>query len=279
MSAVLARRPGLLRHALRVSGTGLCFLASGIWLTGFALLAFPLISLLTRDAEQRRLRVQRLLHHSLRTLMHLMHAVGLLSSEVRGREGLAKPGRLIVANHPTFIDAIYLLAQMPEVLCIAKGAIFSNPFTGPAARAAGYISNAQDPGALIEQAAIALRSGHCLLIFPEGSRTRPGKPVHFARGAAQIALTAHCPVVPVKIHCDPPALTKGQWFWQIPRQVSHLCVTVQPEIQPDDFLRNGRALPLAARDLNRALLAACTGQIIPAEDYAGALHPAPIAHT
>ena len=48
-----------------------------------------------------------------------------------------------------------------------------------------------------------LRSGRPLLIFPEGTRTVPGLPLDFQRGAAYIALRSYLPVLPVLIDCNP----------------------------------------------------------------------------
>jgi 1-acyl-sn-glycerol-3-phosphate acyltransferase len=40
-------------------------------------------------------------------------------------------------------------------------------------------------------------------MFPEGTRSRPGQPLVFQRGAANVAVRAARVATPVYIHCDP----------------------------------------------------------------------------
>jgi 1-acyl-sn-glycerol-3-phosphate acyltransferase len=51
----------------------------------------------------------------------------------------------------------------------------------------------------IEQVAEVLRSGACLVAFPEGTRSRSGEIGAFKTGAFVAAIKAGVPVVPVKI--------------------------------------------------------------------------------
>ena len=53
-----------------------------------------------------------------------------------------------------------------------------------------------------------------LVVFPQGTRVPAGAPRRpLRRGAAQIALHAGVPVLPVRITCAPPVLAKGQpWY-------------------------------------------------------------------
>jgi hypothetical protein len=60
-------------------------------------------------------------------------------------EGLSQRGQLIVANHPTLLDALLLMSPMPQADCVAKERYYRHPFLGSAARGAGYIVSRDGP--------------------------------------------------------------------------------------------------------------------------------------
>ena len=153
-----------------------------------------------------------------------MRVLGILTYRVDGAERLREPGRLIVANHPTLLDVVLLVSQMPEVDCIVKRGLWRNPFLRWPVSWAGYLPNIEGE-ALIEECSATLRRGHSLLVFPEGSRTVPGKPMRMQRGAAHIALAADSEILPVTIACDPPTLFKGNPWYRVPARRFHMQVS------------------------------------------------------
>ena len=70
-----------------------------------------------------------------------MRGVGVLTYEFEGAERLGRPGQIIVANHPSLIDVVFLLGFTPQATCIVKEALFQNPFTRWPVAAAGFVSN------------------------------------------------------------------------------------------------------------------------------------------
>ncbi|MCD2476569.1 1-acyl-sn-glycerol-3-phosphate acyltransferase, partial [Staphylococcus aureus] len=78
--------------------------------------------------------------------------------------------------------------------------------------AASYICNDSGVG-VIDDCIASLRAGNNLIIFPEGTRTTPGRPVQLQRGAANIAIRGRCDMTPVHIRCSPPALSKELPWW------------------------------------------------------------------
>src|SRR5690606_3555824 len=106
---------------------------------------------------------------------------------VQGEHLLQRPGLLVLANHPCLIDVVFLIAFTPNPDCIVKGGLLANPAMRGYLRLTGFLRN--DRGAeLIEDARSSLAAGSALIIFPEGTRTQPGQPLQFQRGAANVAL-------------------------------------------------------------------------------------------
>jgi 1-acyl-sn-glycerol-3-phosphate acyltransferase len=238
----------------RIVGTGLCFVVFGMGSLVLTLIAAPALWLLVRAPEARKRRAQRILSAACRCFVGFMHYSGVLDYRITGREHLRHPGALIVANHPSLIDAIFLIALMPEVDCVINQQLWHNPFIGGPVRLAGYISNGTGPE-LVDRCSANLRAGYRLIIFPEGTRTRPGQPLHFERGAANIAIHADADVVPVLIKFKQTTLTKGDSWYHVPTHKVDISISAEPPIAVQPYMENNTSQPLAARELTRDLYA------------------------
>ncbi|HTY49335.1 MAG TPA: lysophospholipid acyltransferase family protein [Steroidobacteraceae bacterium] len=231
--------------------TGLCFAVFGAASLGLGLAVLPLLRLTAAPAKGR-LRVRRVLAAAVRAYLRLLPVLGVLSWEFTGAERLGRPGQLILANHPTLIDVLFLLGFAPGASCVVKGSLWRNPFTRWPLLAAGYVPNAPT-GLMIGEATAALAAGQSVIIFPEGTRTVPGAALSFHRGAAAIAIRAAAVVTPVYIRCDPPTLTKREPWYRIPPRRVHFSLRTGADIDVTG-LRARASGPLAARELNARLL-------------------------
>jgi 1-acyl-sn-glycerol-3-phosphate acyltransferase len=236
----------------RLAATARCFAAFGAGSLALTLFAFPVSRLLPGDAEVRRNRARRMIGFAIRVFGRIVRALGVLTVEIRGAERLGRPGQLILANHPTLFDGIFLLGLSPSSSCIAKEALARNPFTRGPVAAAGYVSNSPTDR-MIEGAAGALRAGQSVIMFPEGTRTVPGETLKFQRGAAAIAVRAASVVTPVYIRCDPPILVKRDRWYRIPARRVRFSLTVGADIDPEPF-RGSAPRPAASRAFNAHLL-------------------------
>jgi 1-acyl-sn-glycerol-3-phosphate acyltransferase len=178
---------------------------------GVALLMQPL---LPRDRGRRFGRAA--ISRGYRWFWRAARFSGLLQMDARALDPLAaEPGLIIVANHPSMLDAVMLVAQLPRSACVMKASLARNPFLGAGARLASYIRNDSTYG-MVRLAVTDLRRGGQLVLFPEGTRTtqRPINPFHSAVGL--IAKRAQAPVQTVFIDTDSPYLGKGWPLWRLP---------------------------------------------------------------
>ena len=242
-----------LNHAWRVFATGFVFVLFGVGALVISVTMFPLLRLSTLNADTARRRIQRGMQLTFRAYMETMRVLGILTYRVDGGEQLRKPGRLIVANHPTLLDVVLLVSQMPEVDCIVKSGLWRNPFLRWPVSWAGYLPNAAGEK-LIEECSATLKCGHSLLVFPEGTRTVPGKPLHMQRGAAHIALAADADILPVTITCEPTTLFKGNPWYRVPARRFHLHVVVGEPMAAREFIRDNEAPVLTARRITQWML-------------------------
>jgi 1-acyl-sn-glycerol-3-phosphate acyltransferase len=157
---------------------------------------------------------------------------GLVRIEYRHCENLGAGGRVVVANHPGLLDAVFLLARVPVGICIFKPSVARNPVLGAAAARAGYLPSDQPALGLVRAAAASLASGASLVVFPEGTRTPASHPVgHFKPGFAVIARQARATVQLVRITSTPGFLTKENACWKLPQLPARVVIEAGPCIQ------------------------------------------------
>ena len=241
-----------LNFAWRIFATGASFTLFGLGGLLFGLVAFPPL-LLISDRERRRRIARRAIARMFRFFIEFMRVFGVLSYELAGFEQLRdRRGMLVIANHPTLLDVVFLVAFLDDVDCIVKKEIFRNPFMLGPVTTAGYIPNdANDPEQLIHLCVARLHEGANLIIFPEGTRTVTNQGYRLQRGASNIAIRAGVAPTPILITCYPPTLRKGEKWYKIPHQKMHFSLRVQPDFSIDPYMECNPSI--AARRLTQDL--------------------------
>jgi 1-acyl-sn-glycerol-3-phosphate acyltransferase len=242
----------------RLLMTGLSFVLFGIGAVGVGVILLPLVRLIPAAQARKRARARTVMRLALRLFVGVMHRLGVLTYEFRGRERLGRPGQLIVANHPSLIDVVFLLAFVPDAGCVVKGGLWRNPLTRGAVTLVEFIRN-DSTADMIAAAAGALRTGQPLIFFPEGTRTRPRQPLVFHRSGANIALRAAASVTPVYIRVAPTTLTKAEPWYRIPARRPHFALVVGEALDLQAF--RAAPLPVASRELNERLQAVFEAQL------------------
>ena len=173
-------------------------------------------------------------------------------------ERIADPRRpyVIVANHESFVD-ILLLACLPwEMKWLSKAEIFRLPVLGWEMHLAGDIPVKRGFGPSAIEAMARCR--HVLqtlkvsvMIFPEGTRSQPGRMLPFKDGAFRLAVEAGVPVLPLAVSGTGSALQKHDW--RMGRSVAE--VRILPPVETAGL---GLADVPALRDRVRAAIVAAS---------------------
>ncbi|RPH30017.1 1-acyl-sn-glycerol-3-phosphate acyltransferase [Buttiauxella warmboldiae] len=238
----------------RVLMTGWLFILFGSGGLALSLVWFNLLLLFVRDSGKRRDLARRSIAASFRLFLRLGRALGVFDYRFEGCEQLANDrGCLIVANHPTLLDYVFIASQAPHIGCLVKASLVNNPCFRGVIKAADYLVNSQGE-TLLPESQKRMAAGEAILIFPEGTRTRPGEPLTIQRGAANIAVRSGCELRLVHIHSDRRYLDKHSRWYQIPKHKPMITVSVKQRIDSKRFMASQDDAPaLAARRLSHYL--------------------------
>ncbi|WP_413625888.1 lysophospholipid acyltransferase family protein [Luteibacter sp. Lutesp34] len=237
--------------AWRFVCTALSFALFGIGGVLLRVLILPVVLHLPGPAAVRRRRARRTVGRAFWLHSQFMYRTGVLDYRFEGLERLGRPGQMIVANHPSLIDVVFLIGHVPDANCIVKHGLWKNPCMRGPVSVAQYISN-DGSAEMLERAADVLREGQTLIVFPEGTRTTPGKPPAFHRGAAAIAVRGAHTITPVFITVRPTTLTKAEPWYRIPYRRVRMELRVGEDIAVADF-SEGVPAPIASRRINEHL--------------------------
>jgi 1-acyl-sn-glycerol-3-phosphate acyltransferase len=158
------------------------------------------------DSQHRRARgsgVSPLLYWPVRVGFQLCALVYFRMARI-GCANIPRSGpAIIAANHRSFLDpfVIACMARRP-MYYVAKREVFEiHPLISWLVRALGGfpVDRGHGDRDTIRTAKELLARGELVLIFPEGTRTRPGPLGRARRGVGRLALESGAPVVPVAV--------------------------------------------------------------------------------
>jgi 1-acyl-sn-glycerol-3-phosphate acyltransferase len=241
-----------LDQAWRLFGTAVSFATFGIGGLVIGTILFPLIHLFSENRPTAVRRCQIVVGRCFALFIWLMKGLGVLTYRWENPERLNRDGLLVVANHPSLIDVVFIISRMPHTLCVVKSTHWSSPCLMGVMRATGYIPNS-DPIRLVADCAAALSRGHSLVIFPEGTRTAIGGEMQMKRGAASIIAASRKAFTPVNIDVRPRTLAKHESWHHIPASRPHWTLRVGEDVNPGRAIVEGDALSRNNRRVNRLL--------------------------
>lgn len=236
----------------RVIATGLCFTLFGIGGLILSLFVFPLQHLVIKDLKAQKQTARKTVHYTFKFFIAFMQFVGIFKFNLQQAQQLKSlNGHLVLANHPSLIDVVVLISIIPNADCVVKTHLFKNVFLKGVVSNTGYISNA-DPAGLLDDCEASLKAGNNLIIFPQGTRSKPDENLKFQRGAANIAIRCQAQVTSVMLNVVPSTLTKNVPWYRIPPTKAHFSAMVVdhlPVLPEHNALQTSKNVRQYNRDL------------------------------
>lgn len=214
---------------LRIPLSGVAFLLfyGGASVIAWILLPIVRVRVRHRSPVEQQDHIDQFMMRCYRASVRFMAGFGLMRYSLPELDAaeLPPPPWVIVANHPTLIDVLFIKASLPGVAVLVKAALFRAPSLRRLFEASGDFSaparEDQSFGGtgVLDTFVERLRAGRSVLVFPEGTRSPAWRMRRFRRGAAEAAIRAEVPIIPIFVLCDPPVLKKGDKWYDMPSRV------------------------------------------------------------
>ena len=148
-----------------------------------------------------------------------------LNVSFEGKENIPESGGYIVAcNHRSNWDPPLLAEAFPrQVFFMAKEELFRIPVLGQILRWVGAFGVERGAGdfSALDHAVKLIEQGGLLGIFPEGTRSKDGKPLRPKSGMAMIARQAKAGVIPCAVVMDGPVHFRSKVKIKIGKPISY----------------------------------------------------------
>ena len=126
--------------------------------------------------------------------------------QVIGRENLPDRPIILLPKHQSTWETFFLVWSMPRHLCfVFKRELLYIPFFGWGIGLLKMIHIDRSKGrdafeSVVSQGSQQLRDGRWVIMFPEGTRTRPGSQGNYKTGGPRLAIRTGTDVVPVALN-------------------------------------------------------------------------------
>ena len=231
----------------------LSFALFGVGAVLISIVAFPVMMLLFPSKRRFRKAGHRFISAMFRffTLFMTVIRASHVTAKERGEFKKLK-SCIVVANHPSLLDVVMLISLLPDADCIVNAYLVGKNILHIIARKL-YIPAADSFEEIMEKSVESLKSGSVLIIFPEGTRSKPSGQNPYKKGAARVALASGCPIVPVYIGGnDKRGLRKHDPMLKYnTRRCYHYDIHMKPPIKPEDY--KDLPEPAAARRMTARL--------------------------
>jgi 1-acyl-sn-glycerol-3-phosphate acyltransferase len=210
-----------------------------VWFVGivYMLLFFPvtiIIWLIVLPFDNKRKIIHWLLSWQCLILIRLLPIWKIV---VEGREnGLTGTPCVIISNHQSILDILLINCLRYRFRWISKIENLKVPVLGLYLRMADYITvdrgNKESKEEMYEKSLRCLKEGTSIMMFPEGTRSADCEIGFFRRGAFQLAIDAHVPILPIVLDGSGGVLPKHGLIFT----TGHIIrIKVFDPVNPDEF--------------------------------------------
>jgi len=138
-------------------------------------------------------------------IFQLLDKICNLSFEIKGQEHMDNKIKLIASKHQSTFETLLLFYKLPKSIFIHKRELFLIPIFGLYLKKLNMISINRSAGPralkkMLSDSVDRISRGNILIIFPEGTRKKPGENPDYKPGIAGIYNVLNSDVLPVALN-------------------------------------------------------------------------------
>ncbi len=224
----------------------------GIGAVFLGIFVFPFIRLFSLGHKDFGIIARAYVSHTFRVFLGGLHYLRTSIRKVEDPKAFRQiHSKIIVANHPSLLDFVYIMSLVPNSTCIVRGGLTHGPLRGVIKQA--YITNTTEFDDILVECKKLTDKGCNVIIFPEGTRSPRVGQNSYKKGAARIALYCGCDVQPLFIGgSDKYGLGKGDPLLSYNHVEKYLYdIKMLPVIKIEQF--KNLSEPIAAKHLTEEM--------------------------
>ena len=138
-------------------------------------------------------------------IFKLLEIICKITYEVKGRENIPNKAVLVASKHQSAFETFALFYILNNSIFIHKKQLFYIPIFGQYLKKVNMISIDRSKGTsairtMLNQAKSKISQGYSIIIFPEGTRKKPGENPDYKTGIAGIYKELETEVLPVAVN-------------------------------------------------------------------------------
>ena len=230
----------------------IAIISFGLGAVLLAIFVFPFIRLFTFHKKDFGIIARAYVSHTFRVFLGNLNICKTSLIKVDDKEAYRNiHGKIIIANHPSLLDFVYIMSLVPNSTCIVRGGLTHTPLRWVIKQA--YITNTTDFNDVLVECKKLTDKGCNVIVFPEGTRSPRVGRNNYKKGAARIALYCNCDVLPLFIGgSDKYGLGKFDPLWSYNHVETYLYdIKMLPVISIEQF--KGLSEPIAAKHLTEEM--------------------------
>lgn len=176
----------------------LFYLLLGVWTIFMGIVCLPILILPPENLKKPS-------HLWIKGIFFLLRNICNITHEIQGEENIPSYSILVASKHQSAFETLALYYYLPQPIFIHKKQLFLIPIFGQYLKKTNMISIDRKGGAstirlMLKKAKKKINMGFSIIIFPEGTRKKPGEKPDYKSGFIAIYKELGTEILPIAVN-------------------------------------------------------------------------------